>query len=277
MSERMDDILSPEASRAREAVRALPRAEADPAFRARLRNDFVSGRRPGGARVRPAWPAFDPWKAARMAALPVAALLALALFAVANRGPALTLIGASSAGTVTVDGTAVPASDRDRLAGLIRPGVRVVLDDRASLDLLMDHVLVFEAAPGTEMIVPGSPGRWLFRTSRGRVERGEVRVMSGPDFPGRRLRMTTPDAVVELTGTVVSVYADTSGSCICVDEGTAMIGPSADRMQPVPAGMRMVVPRHEPAYVTTIAPPHQAHLKEFESEMAPRVGRSEAP
>ena len=47
------ESLTPDESRARDAVRALPQAAADPAFRARLGQQFVSGAfEPAPARAR---------------------------------------------------------------------------------------------------------------------------------------------------------------------------------------------------------------------------------
>jgi hypothetical protein len=271
MSERRDPVLGPDEERAREAVRALGKPQADPTFRARLRNDFVSGR-VGGRRVPtgargPGW-----WT--RWVALPAAAAVLVVALALVNRGPALTVVRAAGEGTAWVNGTEIPLADQGALTAALHPGATLKLNQTTTVDLLFDHVLMFQASPGTEFTIPNSPGRWTGKTSRCLVRVGELQVMSGPDFPGRSLVMHTPDGMIELTGTIVSVVTDSTGTCVCVQEGTARIGPNAGALEAVPAGKRMVLPRGgQSPYVTTIAPPHQAHLLKFESEYHSMVGR----
>ncbi len=275
MTDREGPTLTPEEMKARNALRALGVPRAESAFRERLKNDFASGTFEG-RRLHPERRAIRA-HAARWAALPAAAAIALVALSVLNRGPAVTLLNEPSAGYATVDGARVPAGDVPRLRRLLHPGAVVSLDDRAGLHFVIDRTLVMEVAPGTEMTVPNAPGRWLKRTVRSDVARGEVRVMTGAAFPGDRLRMRTPDAAVVVSGTVISVYADSTGTCVCVDEGTAKVGRRGGALEPVPAGKRMVVPRGGKAFLDKIAPPHQAHLKSFEDRYRTSVERPPEP
>jgi len=272
MSERRDPALGPDEQAARDAVRGLGTPKADPAFRNRLRNDFVSGR-VAGKPVPTGAPGPGWWT--RWVALPAAAAILVVALTLMNHGPSMTLVRAAGEGTAWVNGKEIPLSDPGALTAALQPGATLKLNRTTTVDLLFDHVLMFQASPGTEFTIPNAPGRWVGTTSRCLVRVGELQVMSGPAFPGRSLVMHTPDGMIEMTGTIVSVVTDSTGTCVCVQEGTARIGPDPGALKAVPAGERMVLPRGGASpFIAPIAPPHQEHLEKFESQYRSMVGRS---
>jgi hypothetical protein len=257
---------TPEEERTREAIRSLPLVSADPQFRARLKSQFVSGTidaRPAGAKVRPriGWRALVP-----RILIPVAAAVILIIAVILNLGPPMRLADVTGEGTVRVEGTTYDASDRESIARAVHPGARVELSEGVDIDVMYPETVVFELASATGTL-PRGPARWFGRTGEGRLEMGEIRVLTGPDFHGARLDIETPEGKIEVTGSLVSVARDTSGTCVCVRRGTARVGVDAADMQWIAAGKRKVMfADGRPSIVTDIAPPHEAHLIEFENK-----------
>ncbi len=273
--------LTPDEGRAREAVRALPSVQADPAFRERLKADFVAGRlAPSGeeaggeaagsesaraeAARRRRTARLRAWLWPRLLAPVAAVAVAVVAFVFGNRGPALELVGVTGEGVVLVDGRSYDASDRAGLAAAARPGSRIEVPEGASLALGLPGKMVVELAAATGT-VPSAPGRWLGRSSGCGLEGGEIRVLTGAGFQGERFEVSTPDGMIRVTGTLVSAVRDESGTCVCVREGTALVGRSEEDLRPIPAGKRLVLhaDRSDPLF-TDIAPPHEAHLLDFE-------------
>jgi len=266
MSERDEFELTREEKRASEAIRALPRADADPDFRQRLKADFAAGRLAEGGDATAPRPARRPaarwWKVA----IPVAAAVLVVAAALFNRGPALVLSDVAGEGTVTVDGRAFPTSDRDAIAGAVRPGARLELSEGVDVDLVYDNTLVlqYSSARGT---IPKAPARWIGKTGACRLEWGEVAALTGPDFAGGGLVVTTPEGIIEVSGTLISVFRDSSVTCVCVHEGAARVGIDEGDMESVPAGKRKVMfADGKTPIITDIAPPHMDHLIEFDNK-----------
>jgi ferric-dicitrate binding protein FerR (iron transport regulator) len=265
--------LGPDEERAREAVRSLPRVAADPDFRERLKADFVSGRL---GEAEPPLPAPPPRRRRRrmgMWGLLVPSAVAVAVVAVLllNGGPAPELADVVGDGTVTVGGRTYPTSDRDAIAGAIRAGAMVEVSDGVQLDLVYGNTFAVQLISGAAT-VPAAPARWFGRTAGSRVESGELGVLTGPGFRGAQMVIATNDGVIEITGTLVSVFKDSSVTCVCVHEGTASVGVDAADMEPIPAGKRKVMFADGGApMVTDIAPPHRDHLVEFEKKYGSKI------
>ncbi|HET7498002.1 MAG TPA: hypothetical protein VFM00_06855 [Candidatus Eisenbacteria bacterium] len=270
--------LPPEAERARAALRAAPPLRADPAFRERLKQEFVSGAiEVTGSRVRrlrangesgPSRLAGAPrlkrgefpgghrrgvptlaWVVASLAA--AAALVVV--FGSLNRGPTWWVTAARGDGTVRVDGQTVALDDRDAMRRLLVPGAEIELTGNAELDICSNGVLAVQLAPGTRMTLPPPPGRWLGRRTELYARSGELRVTTGKNFPGAQLAVMSPTAAVEIKGTTVAIIIEDTGTCVCVYEGSAMVGrlrggEFAD-MHAVPGGMRRYVYKDERAAV----------------------------
>jgi ferric-dicitrate binding protein FerR (iron transport regulator) len=266
MNERQGSGLTPDEKRTCEAVRALPRVDADPAFRQRLKADFVAGRLcegTGGAKKRRAP---RRWFLRPGLLVPVAVAVILIFAGVLNRGPALQLADVAGEGTVTVNGKVFETSNRDGIEQAIRPGSRVELSDGVAVDVLYAETAVYQLASATATI-PKAPGRWFGKAGEGWLEKGEFQVLTGPGFEGAGLTIQTSEGIIQVTGTLLSVVKDAEVTCVCVHHGTARVGIDTEDLEDIPAGKRKVMfADGRPPIVTPIAPPHQDHLVEFESK-----------
>jgi len=264
MNERDDQALPPKEAAVRERIRRLPPAAADPAFREQLMERFVSGRLVPSARAQRRGRTLPHW--ARWAAIPAAAAAVVALVFFLNRGTGWEIQAISERGTIRVEGRPIAMSEAGALEKALVPGRAIETDADAHLEVLADGMVLVEVNPATAMTLPQT------RTDDGRkaisfhVDGGEVRLMTGPRFAHARLDVSTPEGTVQVTGTTVSIDRDMKGTCVCVMHGTALVGTSAGDMEPVPSGMRKVMPSDgTPAYVTVIEPTHQAGILDFEA------------
>lgn len=263
------DVLTPDEQRARDAVRGLAPPRAEPAFRARLKADFVSG---AIASTRPRVVVLRPWYARpafAWVAVPVAAAAALLLVPVLNRGPAWEMTRLTGDGIAVVDGRPIPLGHADQLARRIRPGVRVELPEGAVLELAVPGTLALELSHGADVTVPARPGRWFAREVSTEARSGEMRIATGPAFHGATLRIATLEARVEVTGTALAVICEPEGTCVCVEEGTVQVGEKAGPMVAVPAGMRRYV--YNDARAPVLAP-----MRPEEHEALPKLKTSES-
>jgi len=274
--------LSPPAERARAALRGSAPSRPDPAFRLRLREEFVSGaievtgakkrrrqrgRKRGADVVAPiepfptrGRPPTFAWVAASLAA---AAALIL-VFGTLNRGPTWWVTAARGDGSIRVDGQTIALDDRDAMRRRLVPGAEIEVAGNAELDLCCDGVVAVQLAPGTRMTLPPPPGRWLGRKTELYARGGELRVTTGPKFEGAQLAIMSPTAAVEVKGTTFAVIIEEAGTCVCVYDGTAVVGRLAGSgvggggtgggrigmgtdMQPVPSGMRRYIYKGERA------------------------------
>ncbi len=230
----MSDLerLTPEQEQARDAVRALPPLAARPAYRARLREGFVTGTLDTPARVVPLRSRTRPVWIGVTAAAAAAVVLAFAL----NRGPRWEVMGTSGAGAIEVDGRAVPANDAGAVTAALHPGARVRMTGDAELVIQSGHSVAIDVMPGSEVTLPAPPPRWIARATAGELRTGELRITTGPGFHGARLAIATPEAGIEVTGTTLAVIREPQGTCVCVLEGTVRMGGHREAMVPVPHG-----------------------------------------
>jgi len=255
-------------------VRDLPPVEADAAFRSRLRSEFVSGTMaadvepgvdvsPERLRTRRRWLWLVPVAAAAAA---VAVVMAL------NPGPPLRVLETAGAGYVRLGETPVLLTDRNRINDDLAPGMALSLPPNATLDLVADGVVLYEVVGGTRMTVPGTPGRWFGREVAFTLSAGEVRMKTGPGYPGSTVRVQTPDGLVVVTGTLLSIQCDEGGTCVCVLEGTARVGIDEADLQPVPPGQRKIMLKDGTIEIIPVKPMHRDGVLDFDS----RVGHSMA-
>lgn len=240
MTENRPDHMTPEEARAREAVRSLAPARADAAFRERLKRDFVAGHF-GTRRVVELPIAWHRRGIGRLALVSAAAALLAVTVWVTDRGPGWSVLAVSGEGAAMVGGSPVPLTDRDELARRMRSGTRLAVPAGAEIELASAAGLVVQVTAGTEFTLPATPGRWLNRTITAAVERGEIRVTTGPAFRGARMFVQTPEAVVEVTGTTLAVICEPVGTCVCVLDGAVSMGPRGGGMEPVPTGRRRFI------------------------------------
>jgi hypothetical protein len=261
--------LTPEELRLQEAVRGLGEVRADDAFRERLRAEFVSGDidaqggTPTGDNVVPLDRGGNRGRL-WAAAIPVlAAILAFVFFM--GGDPDWELKSVTGTGTITVDGQAVAAGDFDAVADLIEPGARIVVPATAELELILGDVMVLGIIRDSDVTIPAAKsGDEATYTSN--VTHGELLVKTGPDFPGEHLLITTSEGRVELTGTTIAVNKGDGFTCVCVLEGTALIGKGKADLEEVGAGYRKVMfAGDEPSMIVDIEPGHEKDLTDFEA------------
>jgi hypothetical protein len=258
--------LDPQQRRARDAVRGLGTPSADPAFRARLKEQFVAGAVPepkSPVATRP--PARIPWFS--WGTLAAAAALAWAVLGL-NSLPGPELLVVHGPGTVVVDGRTIDATGPD-FARVLEPGVRLQVGDETSLDILYPGSLVWRLAPGTDFVLPGRPGRWFRRTVTADLALGEVSVRTGPDFAGGRLHVVTPTGAAVVSGTLINIFHNEELSCFCLHDGTARVVVGGTDLGEIPAMKRRVVfsDDREPV-IADIAPPHLEHMLSLDRERA---------
>jgi ferric-dicitrate binding protein FerR (iron transport regulator) len=223
----------------REAVRSRAHPKPEPAFRARLREEFRSGRFAPPQRLRP-----TPWFRRAPALLPLAAGALLALGLYANRGPDWQVIGVHGDGRVHAGGRSFGAADAGSLTALLRRGGPIRIEGALTLDLAAAGVAAVSLGPDSDARLSGTPGRWWRRAMRATVSSGDVYFTTGRAFRGATLDVTTPEVSVRAVGTSFAVLRHASGSCVCVMSGrvrVAALGAAAGEMVEVPEGMRRVV------------------------------------
>jgi ferric-dicitrate binding protein FerR (iron transport regulator) len=240
MNAERPDPMTPEEARAREALRSLTPPRAIPAFRERLKRDFVTGRI--GERRKLELPVVWHRRLAwRFALAPAALALLAATVWMADRGTGWTVMGTQGGGAAMVDGVLVPLASREELGRRLRPGARLSVPAGAEVELASTAGLIVQVTAGTEFTLPATPGRWLRRRVTGAVRMGEIRVTTGPAFAGARLRLDTPEAEVEVTGTTLAVICEPAGTCVCVYEGVVKVGARGVGMEAVANGRRRFV------------------------------------
>ncbi|MDH3197428.1 MAG: FecR domain-containing protein [Candidatus Krumholzibacteria bacterium] len=248
-------------------LRALPDPPADPGYRERLRAAFVSGTIASGEgaperrvpRVRPR----VRWAAAALAAAVVLVIAA----GIVDRAPRLRLLALNGAEAIVIDGQEVSAHDTGALDARLRPGAEVRVPTGAVLDLVAERTAAIEIVGGSTFTLPALPGRWFARSRPGRLDAGEIRFRSGARFEGGRLAVHTPDGLAEITGTLLSVQCDESGTCVCVLEGTVRVGKTPATLEVVTPGNRMVIPREGEPFFSPAAPPHAAGVEDFDARI----------
>ena len=270
MSER--ELLTPEATRARDAVRALSRPQAPAAFRARLREEFASGaiaaRAPVVLRL--------PWHrtaGARWGGAALAAAAALVVVTSINRAPGWKLEAVHGDGIVIVDGAPVPTAHAEDLARRMKPGAFLQLPSDVELELVSRGELAVQVTGGTHASVPSLPGRWFSRRAVGEVREGEIRVTTGRDFHGARLAIDTPEARVAVVGTTFAVICEPAGTCVCVMEGRLKVGARGGAMSEVVAGRRRYVYADgRPEESAEMRATEHQPLGDFRVRMQPEMG-----
>lgn len=236
MSENDEDRLTDVSKRAKEILHASAPPRADAAFRERLKGDFVSGQISGRTVPFP-----QQWYR-RAAAPALAVVAAAAMIAIVveflNRGPAWIVSSASGDGVVQIDGESIPITNLDALRARVRPGVEIQVPAGGEIGIFSAGGLAIQLTAGTEITVPPPPARWISRHVQLYARAGELRITTGPRFPGARLLVRSPDAEVDVTGTTLAVILNPIGTCVCVFDGTVRFGPLGGDRTPVPAGTR---------------------------------------
>lgn len=223
----------------REAVRARAHPGPEPAFRARLRQEFRSGHFEPRRSQPPV-----PWFRRPPALIPLAAGALLALGLYANRGPDWQVIGAHGEGRAHVGATSFGAADMRALAAMLRRGGHVRIEGSLTLDLAAPGVAAVSLGPGGDARLSATPGRYWGRALTCALASGDAYFTTGRAFRGAALEVSTPEVRVRAVGTSFAVLRHANGSCVCVMEGrvrVAAAGDPAGEAVEVPEGMRRVV------------------------------------
>ena len=254
-----DEPMGADERLAQDALKALPRARADRAFRERLKADFASGAIESAIenaaepardteRVTPLRPVPRPfpWSGGRglgwrTTVAIAAAIIAVVLFGNFNQGPAWRVTAVRGEGAILVGGTPLRATDVAAIGNKSPAGVQIEVPRNTELELRAGSVMAMQAISGTTLVLPPTPPRWFGRRTALHVMEGEVRMTTGPAFRGATLTITTPDASAMVVGTTFAVILEPSGTCVCVYEGTVMVGPHDAPPAPIPSGMRRYV------------------------------------
>ncbi len=238
--ERKDESASLTAveRKVRDLVRSLPRSESAPEFRERLRHTFVHGTLAGPARR---WTRPRGRQALATAVLIPTTVAAVALVAWLGRPPEWKLEALRGDGEVVVDGRVFAATAADAIAASLAPGSRVQLRGNVELELLGAGNMAWQLIPGADATLPRLPGRWFPRRVIASVWGGEVRIVTGPRFRGAALRIVTPEADIEVTGTTLAVIRDSTSTCVCTFAGSVRVSPIGGMPQAVLAGKRRFI------------------------------------
>lgn len=241
MSERDEHALTPAERATRDAVERLARPRPDAAFRARLREDFVTGRIGRRRGLTPS----RPWFARPALLLPLAAGFLAVAVGVANRGPDWRVRSADGEGRVLVDGQAFTARERAGLEQRLRRGGHVRVEGELTLDLVASGTAAVALAPGADLVLSPAPNRWWSRVMSARMTVGDAYFSTGRRFRGAHLDVRTPDAVVRAVGTSFAVLCEPPrGTCVCVLTGLVRVGGRSavpGQGVDIPHGMRRVI------------------------------------
>jgi ferric-dicitrate binding protein FerR (iron transport regulator) len=254
-------------------VQELPSVAADEHFRKRLRSAFVSGQFEAGraattddsrrGKPRIAW---GRW----LIPVTAAAVLLVAIIAL-NRPPELRVTQVTGRGEVRLDGRAVASDDMESLTAGMQAGAEIETPPETLIDLLAKDVVLLEIAGGSRMSIPKMPGRWFEREVACSLLVGEVRIKTGERFPGSQLKVFTPEGIVEITGTLLSIQRDAGGTCVCVLEGVARVGVDQGDMQPVEPGYRKVMLRDGTVEIIPVKPMHRDGVLDFDKRVGQHI------
>ncbi|MCE9627714.1 MAG: FecR domain-containing protein [Candidatus Eisenbacteria bacterium] len=266
-----DEPISNDERRVSDAVRGLSSPTPDPAFRARLREQFVSGQFERPAIVRLPWfrrPAV--WGPALAAA---AALVVTFL----NRGPDWQVLATSGEGRVVVAGRAFDAADRAGIGAAIARGGEVAIEGPVTLDLVARGSVAVALAPDTRMQLPAAPARWWSRHAVATVMDGNVYFSTGRDFHGATLDVLTENVAARCVGTSFAVLrSDLLGTCVCVMEGQVNVAKresGAGTGIQVPSGMRRFINPQGGETTRPILEDSAHHLHRQLSDVGKELGR----
>jgi len=247
----------------------LPEAEADAGFRERLRGAFVSGEidravpTPAAPVTRVHW-----W---RWVPVAVAAVLVLLAIDMLNRGPVLQMADSSGSQPLTLDGRKVLPDDTEAMSRLLKPGATLEVPPDGRVDILARDVALYEVTGGSQLTLPATPGRWFGRDVHCTLYVGEIRLKTGRDFAGSQLTVYTPDGMIRVTGTMLSIQCDDGGTCVCVLEGKAMVGVNETDLEPVTPGYRKVMLRDGTNEIIPIKPMHRDGVLDFDHRVGDRI------
>jgi len=148
---------------------------------------------------------------------------ALVVATTLNRGPAWSLVTVTGDGIAVVNDRPIPLGHLDDLRRALRPGARIRIGAGAAVEVETPRGLVLGIGPGTDFTLPTPTARWVGREIRTVVQWGEVRITTGPAYPGARLLVKTRETEIAVDGTTLSVTSEPAGTCVSVLEGVVLM------------------------------------------------------
>ena len=175
-----------------------------------------------------------------------------------NRGPGYHVVDPPAGVSVVVNGETIPVDDGQAMARALKPGARIAFEGGAMMvNLVSPEHLFVQLTPGSETVLPKTPGRWFGRSARSEVTRGEVRYATGRRFRGAGMTVYTQDTRVDLVGTTLAVIQNDFGTCICLFEGAVWMGPRGGTMEILPAERRRTLYKDGRPALTEELPPDE--------------------
>jgi hypothetical protein len=263
MSDERHNDFAEKDQRIREGIRSTGEVRADATFRERLKRDFTSGEISEPV-VRPEQHASRRLPRWTWLLVPAAAVVLIVALILPKPEPTWTVQGE---GQVVINGETLSTDSPDLIARALGSGGTVQIPDGSSLHLRLDDRLILALIEGTEATVPAPPKRGSEGPLISEVRIGELRLKTGPGFPGSRLHVLTTDGRTEIVGTIVSVYKGDGYTCVCVLEGTALIGVDETSLEEIPPEMlKIMFDDGSPPIVMDISTEHKEGLLEFSEQ-----------
>lgn len=261
----MHGTPTPEEERAAQAVRSLDGPRMDAAFRAGLRERFVSGTL--GESARGESPGRRRGAVIPLVGLAVAATAAFVVW-MGSAVPHWTYGGAmGETGELWVCGMLMDPGEPESIDAMLHAGTPVRTKGDLQVDLVLHDRLSLQLAPESEVTVPEWPKRWFGGAAACEVSRGEVRFATGPRYD-ERLEVRSPLAVVEVTGTTLAVISGADSSCVCVLEGEVRMTDADGSVHLVEEGSRRTVYREGSPVVEEIFPQERMKLEMLRDSVA---------
>jgi ferric-dicitrate binding protein FerR (iron transport regulator) len=263
MNDERHDSLIEQERWTRDAIRSTGDVCADEAFRERLKREFKSGTisEPTVQAQETESRGFPRWT---WLLVPAAAAVVIIAVLLPSAAPTWSVASVHGEGQVEIDGQLLSTGDHDLVARALLDGGRVRVPEGVFLDLRLDDRLILSLDHGADVTLPAPAKRGAEQPLISEIRDGELRIKTGPGFPGTTMRFLTSEGLTEIVGTIISVYKGDGYTCICVLEGTARVGTDEASLEDVPPGMLKIMfgDEMEPM-VTDISSEHEAELLEF--------------
>jgi hypothetical protein len=211
------------------------RPGASPAFRARLKEQFLATAGPVPD-VMP--PVMVPRRTRMFPFLwpfVLAASVAFILHYVISHDANVRwhVVGTEGGGEYVIDGRRMHSSETGKLLDAVQTAHEIETFD-AGLRLQLADDLMLDLAPKTRVSQLSFPAAHVYSIY---ANVGSLRITTGPNFPGNRLRVMTDDMETAVVGTTFALDVEALGTCLCCIDGTVKCDARDTRgMQPADAG-----------------------------------------
>ncbi len=254
------------------ALAAVARPLARPAFREELRLRFCSEAALHETQA-PIVPLPDPrvarrWRFLRYGGLLAAAgILAVGFVVLESPAPRWKVIHVPEGTVVKVDGRPVPVGDTVALARSLSRANEIEVE-HGDLVLQVGDLALLETDEGTRVAFEGFDRRGAGAPYGVRLRSGRLRAVTGPAFPGHKMKVSADLVDATVTGTAFEVEYDGFGDCVCCLDGEVQVSGPAIGPEPrsVPAQRMCTVCREvqTPPKWDAAPPAHADPLRKLE-------------